>query len=264
MSTTSNSMQKKNIFSLIVISVISLFYISLRANNAFVDNRNNYSQQTSNQKGSTLPAKTGLNIDGYYISWFEVNDVRKISLFTNLQQKETSEKIAIQHDCIYLVSAGFYGKDYKHIGLFISDNNKLSDAIASKMFDGFFYIKDNKAFISNEPNLDSDIALQSGPLLIKGNSNLDKNFANKEKSRRILVATSNSGSVIFMVLFSENRLQGPSLSEITNIVNKLEKYLGIDILDLLNLDGGAHSVFLTPDQKITEVSPIGSFFCISE
>jgi hypothetical protein len=52
------------------------------------------------------------------------------------------------------------------------------------------------------------------------------------------------------------------LSELPDILQRLEDKAGLKFVDALNLDGGAHSVFVTDEVSLTELSLIGSYFCL--
>jgi hypothetical protein len=57
-------------------------------------------------------------------------------------------------------------------------------------------------------------------------------------------------------------LLGPTLEELPGILEKFSKDKNLNLIYVLNLDGGAHSAFISDLATLTEVSPAGSFFCV--
>lgn len=208
----------------------------------------------------TQPTKN--TFEGFRLDWIEIDDIEKIELYSNLHQKLTTSQILSDGKCKYLVSAGFYTKEDNHIGLFISNNETLSNSINDDFFDGYFYITNNHPVISLSEPKTANTALQSGPVVLVNNTFLDKNYPNDSFSRRIMVGTTRKGSVVFLVIYGDNKIVGPKLSETKKIIENLESRTSLDLVSLINLDGGSHSAFLTDTISIPELSIIGGYFCI--
>lgn len=202
--------------------------------------------------------------DNFNYNFVEVNPIN-IHLFSNLAEKLTAKDARIKNNCEYLTSAGFYTKEEKPIGLFISDYTKISSATNSTLFNGFFVIDaNNNASISqNLPETNSKIALQSGPLLIMDKKTLSLNITNDEASRRLVLEKTTGDNLIFIVIFKkDNYSSGPFLKDLPDVLSLVNSDIKKDIQSAINLDGGSHSAFITNDASINEISTIGSYFCI--
>lgn len=202
------------------------------------------------------------NFDGFRVDWIEISDVSKLALYSNLDSKKSSKQLLSENNCKFLISAGFYNKDIKHIGLFVSEGKLKSKAIVDNFFDGFFYINKGYPQISLNPPGMAEFALQSGPVLLLNDKFLLKTYPNDDYARRILLGITRKGSVVFVVLYGDNKIVGPKLADIQSIIEKLESKSQIDFVDLINLDGGSHSTFITDTVSIPELSLIGGYFCV--
>ncbi len=201
----------------------------------------------------------------YKTNWLIVRDIKKINFYSNLQDKLASNEIINKHLCSYLVSGGYYTKEDNPIGLFIENGEIKNQAINNNLINGYFYINNGKAQISSAPPTSAQIALQAGPLLMKDNQFLPIVGANDNHDRRVLVSILENGNIAFLVMYDKKSpLSGPALSEVANVLETLQKNSSIDVKDVLNLDGGSASAFITDQIKLTELSRIGSYFCINQ
>ena len=199
----------------------------------------------------------------YKTEWLIVRQLEKVNLQTNLEEQLSSEEILTKYLCQNLVSGSFYTKDNKHIGLFISDFQKLNSYQSNSLFNGFFYITGRSAVISQVEPQSARLALQAGPLLIKDGKPLPLKIQNDSNERRIAVATLRDGNIAFIIVYSQkSRFRGPKLAEFPEILNKLQNETSLNFEEALNLDGGTATSFITDSVKLTELSRIGSFFCI--
>lgn len=197
-------------------------------------------------------------------AWIKVRDLEKLSLKTNFEERLTSSDASEKYNCISLISGGFFKENYQPIGLFIANGKKISDSIKNPIFNGFFYVSSNKASISFKEPDNAEFAVQSGPILMLNGKTQIINDDKGENSRRIVVGTTQDGNVVFLVFYNTaNLLSGPKLSELPDLIDKLNSSAGLNLKDALNLDGGSHSAFLADIIKISEISSIGSFFCVN-
>lgn len=196
------------------------------------------------------------------ISWATAQP-EQVELYSNLQAKETSEKIKSERNCRTLVNGGFYSKTNTHLGLFVSNFEVLSNTLQSPLLNGFLSIKFKDIVINSlKPNSDARIALQSGPLLVQNNKPLILSINNDQPDRRIVAATNYHNDLIFLAIYRYNSdFQGPLLQDLPQIIELFKKQTGISITDAINLDGGSASAFITAFEYISELSLIGSYFC---
>lgn len=202
---------------------------------------------------------------GYTFSWLIVRDKQALSLYSNLEEKLTSADAKSKNGCLHLISGGSYTQENEHAGLFISEGNKIAQEKESSLFNGYFVIFANgRAEITKWAPSSPRLALQSGPILFeeKQPSILTQS---SERARRVVVATTRDGSVVFLAVYDKNSVfEGPPLSELPNLLKNINQNTSLDIVDALNLDGGAHSAFLSGSLNLVELARIGSYFCVTE
>ena len=205
------------------------------------------------------------NEDVYRISWIVVGSVNKLNLIPNFEKKLTSEQALEDYDCKNLVNGGFYSKEELPIGLFFSDGDQMQRFGINAVLNGVFYIKtDGEVGISREiRDADYKLALQSGPILLKDGQKQSLDLANDKKARRVVVGTTNEEKIVFLIVYdNESMFVGPYLSELPDVVDEFNNQTDLGIVNALNLDGGAASVFYSDSVKMSEISLVGSFFCI--
>ncbi len=202
----------------------------------------------------------------YFVNWIEVSDISKISLHPNFEQKQTAKAAKSEKSCQSLVNAGFYTTDNKPVGLFIQNGGMLRDRNINSLFNGIFGITFvDKAFIGTKyPVGSTKYAIQSGPILISESKELALSIKNDENARRVAVALTPSGHIVFVVIYGPGAYQGPMLEDLPGVLKALESQIDINFSDAINLDGGSASAFITDGVSLEELSPVGSLFCISK
>ena len=197
-------------------------------------------------------------------TWFSVNDASNIKLYPNYKDQITSSEAREKYSCISLVSGGFYDENNSPIGLFVSEGEMLSKQVNNSTFNGYFSVDDdgNAKITSWVPN-DVRIGLQTGPLLVYEGNLQNLKLARDKEARRVVLAQSETDKLYFIVIYdSESFYQGPKLDELPEMIKEIEDQIGERITEAINLDGGAASSFYTKDFGLTELSFVGSFFCM--
>ena len=254
---------RKIIFFTILLITIAFFYLS----GLFTSSQDKESEDLIEnlEVEEYLPENSYIEIENcdYVANFISVKKSENISLYSNLEEKLTTDEIVEKYKCSNLASAGFYGKDDKHLGLFISEYELLSDFKKSALFNGYFSVSNENVYIGNELPKNPRFAIQSGPLLIKKGKPIKLEIRNDEEARRVVAGVTEENEVIFIVIYNKELIfQGPSLNDLPKILSDLTKQLEININDAINLDGGTHSAFFSDEVKIRELSPIGGYFCI--
>lgn len=247
----------------LIITIIAIFYIS-RASSQKKEPEN-----TPDVLGAPIIQTNGVNLpfNGrvYRAQWFLVTNADQINLGNNLVDKIPASEIYLTQKCQFLINAGFYTKDNKPIGLFQSENLTLRNQIVSPTFNGFFTVNSmaTPRITSALPKDNLRIALQSGPILIE-NSYPKNLIINADKpARRSVVATTGANTVAFIIIYDpESQFNGPLLAGLPDVLKVFQSETNINLADALNLDGGTASAFYSPEANVSEISPIGSYFCI--
>ena len=210
-----------------------------------------------------------ITFDGksYWVSWIKVDDLSKLTLFPNFQEKTTARSFINKNKCQYLVNGGFYTEDDRPLGLFESGGEKIREKSANFLIPEIFFVTSDGEFdmVAEPPLRKVRFALQTGPLLIE--KGLPKKLAikNDETSRRMVVGKTSQREVIFLAVYDkEETFQGPPLSDLPGIINEFQKQKGIFFTKAVNLDGGSASVFYTNSLFLEELTYAGSFFCVTD
>lgn len=206
-----------------------------------------------------------INGESFSFSYFIVDQSNTIKLIPNLVKQASSISAAQEHTCTFLSSAGFYSTDSMPIGLFVTDSTQINPYQPNALLNGFFSVsRSGVASIKSIPPQDTPhVAIQSGPLLIVDGQSKRLIIRDDEPARRVVVAETSNHGAIFLVLYSlENTFKGPTLADVPIHLKEIEKIIHISIIHALNLDGGSASAFITHDTSITELTPVGSFFCV--
>jgi len=184
--------------------------------------------------------------------WFKVNDPKDLLLLSNFEEQLTLEQIIEEWDCKNISNGGFYDEDNSPIGLFISEEEVLSNATRNILFNGYFSVtKSGDVSIGTTYPDSLRIGLQTGPILIKNKIVQKLNLQNDKAARRTIAA-----------LDKESVFQGPLLADLPEIIEKTQDEIGIEFTDAINLDGGSASAFYTGGKKLSELTFVGSFFCV--
>ncbi len=255
-------------YTLFILCIIGLLWFIFKASKTTVPMLTtlpNIPSILPSERNVAEPLNYIVNGETFSFSWFAVDQTDSIKLIPNFTKQTSSISVAQENKCTFLSSAGFYSTDSKPIGLFVIDNKQLSPYQPNALLNGFLSVNSMgiASIETKPPPGTSTIVLQSGPLLIVGGLPQQLAIRNDEPARRIVVVETSNHKIVFLVLYSlENTFEGPKLTDVPNHLKEIEKNIHISIIHALNLDGGSASAFITPTVSITELTPVGSFFCI--
>jgi hypothetical protein len=252
---------------LLIAAVMVVVYLNVQRKNGISENMQLASTTPAVETEMTAERQTApttdqiyKNSDGIQVKWIILRDISRLKLYSNLEDKLTSDEAKDKYLCNDLTTASFYGTDGDHIGLFIAEGNQLSNTVKSTLFNGFFYVLNDKPYISRNAPSEAQIAIQAGPMLVENEKYLA--VEGDEPARRIVLATNRQDNIIFIAIFDGNNpVSGPSLKELPGILENIDKNTSLDFLSAINLDGGTHSAFISDDIDLTEISIAGSYFC---
>lgn len=183
------------------------------------------------------------DIDRTYITpWSHIHAFRinlefnqlALVMAKDLAVKQASVDEYAQHsNSLITINGGFFAKNYQPLGLRIN-NKQQQSPLKQISWWGVFYIKNNKAYLSNVHQFNHDkqidFAMQSGPrLLINGQVPPLK----PGRAERSALGITKDGDVIILVT------DNAPLS--TTELAELMKAPPLNCLDALNLDGGGSS-----------------------
>lgn len=263
-------MKAKNIIYLLLIvtTVIGIFSLAqktqkkepspekIESKTLSTTNKSEKNVQTINYKDKT-----------FKVSFLEVKNIDGLYLIANFDQKVSSKEINQKNGCSGLVNAGFYSKDFKPIGLFISEGERLNPWQQNKLFNGVLSINVMAVprITRETPRDPLRIALQSGPVLVENSNYLFPSPEIDKDARRIVAFISGENRLYFAVFYEQNYpFKGPYLSDLASLLKELSDETGLLIADAINLDGGGASVFIDQNISLSELTTVGSFFCIKD
>lgn len=201
----------------------------------------------------------------YAYSFFKVNDPESLSLIPNFTRPKDSSTLITDNSCKYAVNGGFYDKQNKPLGYFETDQKRIGVKLDSDLVNGFVWGDASGAAVisSDLPRVKFRFALQTGPMLIFSGQTLPLTIHNDTHARRMAVAKNTGNNLFFFTVYSEDSVYGgPLLSELPNVIQSISEQEKLGIADVINLDGGSASAFYNNDTTLTELTPVGSLFCL--
>ncbi len=198
---------------------------------------------------------------GFLYSQAVVEDLSRLRLASNLNERESSADLSGKNQCSVLTSAGFYDTSNQHLGWFQVGGREFSPRQNNRLFDGFLSIASGAAEIGFAPRAAADFGLQSGPVLVFDSKPLKLTIKDDQPRRRVAAALTQDNQLIFLVILSpQSDYSGPLLADTPKIIQAINPA----IVSAINLDGGSASAFLTPEVSLKEYQPIGGFFCYTK
>lgn len=221
---------------------------------------------TENQTDErVLPAASEREVGGFLYNFFVVQNASELDLIENFEQKKSSREIIEENNCAFVSSSSFYTIDNEPVGLVVADYETLGEYKQNSLFNGVFSINDfdTPRITTNVPGDRLRIAVQSGPILIENGSVQSLNIRNDKNSRRIVGFVTGKNEFGVMAVYSgDNKFSGPLLADLAELVYRAGEKDGLNIADAINFDGGSASTFKSDEVFMTEISPVGAFFCL--
>jgi uncharacterized protein YigE (DUF2233 family) len=202
---------------------------------------------------------------GYRYAVETLNSLQNLRLFPNFVDKRAAQNLKEAKQCQTLVNGGFYSEDFKPLGWLVTEGSQVSAPIQSSLLDGFFSVDQaGKAAIGwQKPESLVRIGLQSGPVLMWQGQPLPLEIKDDQPRRRMALGLTGNQEVIFLAVTGEkSAASGPNLADLPAVVAAINDQRGLSLENVLNLDGGSASAFLTDEVALDEVTFIGSYFCV--
>ena len=202
--------------------------------------------------------------DEYRFNWLQA-DPASVRLYANHTEKVNSSKFLEDNSCRALVNGGFYDEESSPIGLFIAENEQITNFRSNSLFDGIFSINtfDTPRITRQVPEDSLVSAVQTGPVLVENAEFSRLNLVRDKEARRVIAMVNGKNELYFGVVYNPDTVfSGPNLADMPEVLKQFEDKVGLGIADAINLDGGSASVFIADKIKLTEISPVGSFFCV--
>lgn len=200
----------------------------------------------------------------YEALWYQVEDVDRLVLGSNLKAKEAASGLFEDQACSFLINGGFYSPELEHLGLFLTEGETLSPVQENVLLNGFVSINSlGIPKIGVLPDEELRLAMQTGPMLVANGEYKELTLTSDKYARRSIAMVTGSNELVFMIVYSgETRFSGPLLAETPELIRIFGQKTGLPIADAINLDGGKASAFITERVALTELSTIGSYFCM--
>ena len=262
----------KNISYILIIIALIVSTLFLKSNidkrvNTEIEITDNESYPTVAQRedGETIVQELVSGENKYELSAILIKDPEKLHLYPNFAEKLTSDEAIIEHRCASITSGGLYTKESTPIGLFIAEGKQLKSKTQSSFFNGIFsQTFDGKPSIGKEfVGNNIKISIQSGPILITNGQVQTFEKRNDEEARRVAIGITQNNEIVLMALYEKDSVfMGPTLNELPELIQEFSKNKELNIYSALNLDGGSASAFISDPIALSELSPVGSYFCV--
>lgn len=211
-----------------------------------------------------VPSVT-INNEQFTYSYFIVQLPSDISLIPNFSRPKDVQTLMTENTCTSAVNGGFYDTAGRPLGYFFSNTRTYSAKIVSSLVNGFFWADDSgTALISTAlPDIPYRFALQTGPMILFNGQTMVLTIQNDEYARRMVAGKTTDNQFVFLTVYSSDSVfSGPMLSQLPALVADISTKENLDIADAVNLDGGSASAFYSSDTRLSELTPVGSIFCV--
>lgn len=196
--------------------------------------------------------------------WYKVADPFNLYLVANFNDKKSAVDVFEAKNCRFLSDAGFYMKDSTPTGLFISEGTQIKGFYENKLFDGVLSVNylGTPRITRVVPGDNLRIAVQTGPILKENIDYQNLIISEDKEARRVIAGVTGTNELYFVVFYEKiSAYLGPNLSDMPEVLRMFERNSGITFADAINLDGGSASAFYTEGFSLSELSPVGAFFC---
>src|SRR5260221_2985793 len=266
---------KKVLFVFIIILPLVVFGILILNNKSTTPQNSGAQNFSPTLKNLTI---NSLSIDNFTISWFEITNIDNLKLIPNFSEKLSSREVMDEYSCKFVSNSVFYAANSSSayaagsgsassnqpLGLFIADSQKMASWQENPLFDGILSINDmaTPRITRNVPQDNLMIAIQSGPFIKENNEFQNLRINEDGKSRRVVAAVTGENKLFFIVVYDpSSQYSGPLLANLPSLLKDFENTSKLTFADILNLDGGSASTFNVLDNDLSELTPVGAFFC---
>jgi len=239
------------LFILIAYAIMIRFMIS---------NKKNIAEILPVPTTQPLPTPKIKRVDQYAYAYVTAGS---LSLIPNFSDRFAAQTIYEENDCKAVINGGFYDKQNKPLGLFQVGDKTYGKQLDSDLLNGFVWMDaSGTAVISSELSPQPvQFALQTGPMLLFNGNVLPLSIHNDAPARR-MVAAKNSELIFLTVYNPDSVFDGPLLGDLPKIVQEISQKENLHISEAINLDGGSASAFYSEETKLSELTPVGSLFCL--
>lgn len=184
----------------------------------------------------------------------------------NFDKSNSSESIIEKYKCKILINGAMYDKFENPLGLYYLNGFIRSDLNKSKIMNGIVSFTESSGFKIEpieifDPSKNYTFYMQTGPILIK-NGVREVLQNNNNYARRIIFGRDSVNEFYAIAVFDKlNYGEGPNLSETADMIVSLKDRVSIEFEDVVNLDGGNASLFVTDNYSIKESAFSGSYLC---
>lgn len=214
----------------------------------------------------SVPAFPAVSVNGRTYRYSLINTTgATVRLIPNFDRRDTAFELAKRYGCHQYINGSFYNTSNQPLGLFVSEGSVLGEKSRSPLLNGYLWQENGTKNISFNPPKNGTWIIQTGPILITGGIPVSLSIINDEAARRMVAMTDTNGNLFFASVFEEKSvLSGPYLSNLPDIVSAIAADNDIAVSDAVNLDGGSASSFYEGEHSLSEITPVGSLFCITK
>ncbi len=183
------------------------------------------------------------------------------------------KEIHQENNSIISFNGIFFSKDFKPLGLIISQKQQLSELKDSELSNGVFLIDEKlepailslEQFQKIQPSK-THFALQNGPILIDPVT--QENVINKntgKKAGRTVLAITEDRQIIVLINHQELlQNNNPSLFELADLLKNHTEFKKMKITAALNLDGGGSTGLAIQDHYFPEIDKVQNIVLVKE
>lgn len=196
---------------------------------------------------------------------FSISDPGRTKLVSNFEDKLSSAELTQNNHCASGINGSFYDENREPLGWWKSEGVTRKKPTHNNLLNGYIGLRENNTMWINKNPPDSEVVwgMQSGPVLITDGKQEKLTLAADKQARRSVGGTTALGKFVAMSIFRrDSRFDGPLLSLLPAVVGSISDKEGWQIMDAVNLDGGAASAFYSANELVPEMVVVGSWICI--
>lgn len=234
----------------------------------FKPNPAEVNEVSTRQEAAVLRTTTDFEGRRYTVLVRQLTAGESVSLIPNFREPRESQEIFSSEKCDFAINGGFYSEEFKPLGLFLVDGERIGATVKSRLLNGFVWQESggNVQIGASPPpeNRRLDFILQSGPRLLPHDE--PATVGGDSHDRRAMIVKGAREKIYFSAIYdSENIFSGPKLSDLRKLLVQTSVNLHLNWEEAVNLDGGSTLTFLQKGEtSLAGIKKAGSLFCVKK
>lgn len=218
-----------------------------------------------------------INLDGrhFYISQFSPKNFQlKITENTDSNSRKSIKEIHQNQSAALTFNGGFYDENFKPIGYLTSEGKNISALQKTNLLNGIFTIDKNQTpklynyidfkDLEIETLEQIDFAVQSGPILIDQNGEIQVDQQNKIKANRSVIGIDKNNQLIVIIMRQNIFEQDKEITlyELASLLKNTTPFKEMGLHSIINLDGGTSTGLAIGENYYPELQKVQNIITV--